>query len=361
MPAYAHRDIVDEDRVGVYHCIARCVRRAFLCGTDRYSGRDFSHRKDWVRDRLRQLAGLFGVEVCDYAVMSNHLHIVLRNRPDLAGQWSDDEVALRCRKIFPHRDELTGDLREPNHHDVAVLTADGNRLATLRSRLASLSWFMRCLCEWVARKANHEDESPGRFWAGRFKSLALLDESAILACSVYVDLNPVRAGFAATPEESPFTSGFDRIRSLAETSAASQSSHDGAALDTSEPPDAWLCELTLRETGVVAVAAHPDGPQPSQSGSTPEPGPTDIGLHKAESRSATPPPATESRLAGSRRDQDGACVREHRIKGFCRSRPESTSCCSIGPAVRSARTSVGRFPTIWLPCWTGWGSIDPTG
>ena len=64
-PTYSRRDIVDEDRVGVYHCIVRCVRRAFLCGTDPYSGRDFSHRKAWVRDRLRQLAGLFGVEVCE--------------------------------------------------------------------------------------------------------------------------------------------------------------------------------------------------------------------------------------------------------------------------------------------------------
>ena len=68
MPAYARRDIVDEDRLGVYHCIARCVRRAFLCGADPYSGRDYSHRKAWIVDRLRQLAGLFGIEVCDYAV-----------------------------------------------------------------------------------------------------------------------------------------------------------------------------------------------------------------------------------------------------------------------------------------------------
>jgi hypothetical protein len=185
MPAYARRDIVDEDRVGVYHCIARCVRRAFLCGTDSYTGRDYSHRKAWVLDRLRQLAGLFGVEVCDYAVMSNHLHLVLRNRPDVARQWSDDEIAIRWRKLFPQRDELTGKPREPDNHDVALLTADADRLAILRSRLASLSWFMRCLCEWVARKANHEEGSFGRFWAGRFRSQPLLDESALLACSVY--------------------------------------------------------------------------------------------------------------------------------------------------------------------------------
>ena len=179
MPAYARRNIVDDDRVGVYHCIARCVRRAFLCGADSYTGRDFSHRKAWVLDRLRELARLFGVEVCDYAVMSNHLHIVLRNRPDVARQWSDDEVAIRWRKLFPQRDELTGEPREPNGHDVAMLTADAGRVALLRSRLASLSWFMRCLCEWVARKANHEEGSFGRFWAGRFKSQPLLDESAL--------------------------------------------------------------------------------------------------------------------------------------------------------------------------------------
>ena len=93
MPTYARGQIVVEDAVGVYHCIARCVRRAFLCGVDPYTGQDYSHRKEWILDRLRELAGLFAIEVCGYSVMSNHLHLVLRNRPDIAGQWSDDEIA----------------------------------------------------------------------------------------------------------------------------------------------------------------------------------------------------------------------------------------------------------------------------
>jgi hypothetical protein len=63
VPASARRDIVDDHRVGVYHCIARCVQRAFLCGIDSYTGRDYSYRKAWVLDRLRHLAGLFGIEV----------------------------------------------------------------------------------------------------------------------------------------------------------------------------------------------------------------------------------------------------------------------------------------------------------
>lgn len=258
MPAYARRDIVDEDRVGVYHCIARCVRRAFLCGTDPYSGRDYSHRKAWIIDRLRQLAGLFGVEVCEYAVMSNHLHLVLRNRPDVVARWSDTEIAFRWRKLFPRRSEVTGEPAEPDEHDVAMLRADAEHLATLRWRLASLSWFMRCLCEWVARAANSEDGCGGRFWAGRFKSQPLLDEAAVLACSVYVDLNPIRAGIATTPEESEFTSGCDRIKSLTECSAGSRSTRAEGSPGVPERPDAWLCELTMQETDVAVATAHAD-------------------------------------------------------------------------------------------------------
>ena len=147
MPTYARRQIVLEDEVGVYHCIARCVRRAFLCGIDPYTGQDFSHRKEWILDRMRELAGLFAIEVCGYSVMSNHLHLVLRNRPDIAEQWSADETALRWCKVFPPRHDATGEPVEPGEHDLAMLTANSERLAELRKRLGNLSWFMRCLCE----------------------------------------------------------------------------------------------------------------------------------------------------------------------------------------------------------------------
>ena len=272
MPTYARRQIVVEDEVGVYHCIARCVRRAFLCGIDPYTEKDYSHRKEWILDRMRELAGLFAIEVCGYSVMSNHLHLVLRNRPDIAEQWSADEIALRWCKVFPPRDDGTGEPIEPGEHDLAMLTANSERLAELRKRLSNLSWFMRCLCENIARASNNEDGSSGRFWAGRFKSVALLDEAAILACSVYVDLNPIRAGLATTPEESAYTSGRDRIRSMLETSSKLTSNDEHSSPEVCNRPDAWLCELTLQETptepaSTTAVsAASPPRESASQAG-----------------------------------------------------------------------------------------------
>jgi hypothetical protein len=101
--------------------------------------------------------------------MSNHLHVVLRHRPDIVQRWPDSEVAFRWRKLFPRRSELTGEQVEPDQYDIAVLTADAEQLATLRARLSSLSWFMRWMCEWIARAANRQDGSAGRFWGGRFK------------------------------------------------------------------------------------------------------------------------------------------------------------------------------------------------
>ena len=214
MPAYARREIVREGEVGVYHCVARCVRRAFLCGRDAHTGQSFEHRKGWIRRRLEELAGIFGIDVCGYAVMDNHLHVIVRTRPDVAAAWSDEEVAGRWWRLFPRRRNEDGTPAEPEPHELAMLVADPKAAAERRRRLGSLSWLMRCLCEPIARRANREDGCTGRFWEGRFKSQALLDEAAVLACSVYVDLNPIRAAVAEKPEDSEFTSAYDRIFAL---------------------------------------------------------------------------------------------------------------------------------------------------
>jgi len=206
-------EIFDPNEVSVMHCINRAVRRAMLCGVDHYSGKSYEHRRDWVKQRLVFLAKHYGIDVLGYAVMGNHLHVILRNRPDVVKSWSDEEVARRIWFLFPKRKDADGKACEPKEHELNMLMASGKVVENYRRRLADISWLMRQLAEHVAVRANKEDECTGRFWEGRFRSQPLLDEAAVLACSAYVDLNPVRAGIAATPEASDFTSVQDRIDS----------------------------------------------------------------------------------------------------------------------------------------------------
>ena len=119
------------------------VRRAFLCGTDEVSGKCFDHRKHRIQDRLEFLAGVFGVDVIGFAVMSNHLHLVLHNRPDVVTGWSDEEVARRLWRLFPGRREPDGSAAEPRKADLLLVTGNAERLAEVRSLMSSVSWFMR--------------------------------------------------------------------------------------------------------------------------------------------------------------------------------------------------------------------------
>jgi hypothetical protein len=201
---------VREGEEGVYHCFTRCVRRAFLYGFDPVSGKDFCHRKAWITDRLRHLAALFAIDVCAYAVMETHHHSILRTRPDIVATWSDHEVARRWLTLFPQRNALKAKLSVEDQ--ICMLLSNPELIAKLRLRLCSLSWFMGQLNEFIARAANKEDNVKGRFFESRFKCQILLDVAAIASCMVYVDLNPIRAGVAPTPEESDFTSIQERIR-----------------------------------------------------------------------------------------------------------------------------------------------------
>ena len=202
------RSKVVTNEEGVYHCISRCVRRAYLCGYDKVSGRSFDHRKKWVLARLKYLCEVFSIEVVGYALMSTHSHTMLRTRPDIQRAWGRREVARRWLKLFPKKD-LTEAEKEERIESMAL---DKKLIAKLRARLGSVSWFMKSLNELIARMANQEDKCKGRFWEGRFKSQRLCSEAAVLSCAVYVDLNPIRAKAATTPENSEFTSAYERIR-----------------------------------------------------------------------------------------------------------------------------------------------------
>jgi REP element-mobilizing transposase RayT len=194
-----------------YHCVSRCVRRAFLCGQDEQTGRSYEHRRDWIVEKLKQLTGVFSISICAYTVMHNHTHTVLKVDRESALNWCDDEVISRWIKLYkpsPIVDRyLSGSKLTKTELDMVA-----EDIEKWRQRLYDISWFMRTLNEGIARKANEEDGCSGRFWEGRFKSQALLDDAALLTCMSYVDLNPIRSKIADRPEASDFTSIQDRIR-----------------------------------------------------------------------------------------------------------------------------------------------------
>ena len=244
MPRVKRTEICAEDEIQAFHLINRCVRRTFLCGKDRRSGKDYSHRKEWIRERLEELAGIVSLDILGFAVLSNHLHVVVRTRPDIVKAWSDDEVALRWWRLFPQRRNENGSPAEPTEFELNAIRSDTSGLKEKRRRLKDISWFMRCLAEPIARRGNKDDRVSGRFWEGRFRAQILLDETAIAACMAYVDLNPIRAGIAATPETSDFTSVKERIEDRATAAEVSTADAQDVRIEHGEKAG-WLAPMAL--------------------------------------------------------------------------------------------------------------------
>lgn len=210
MPGNARGDIVRLGEIGTYHCWSRCVQRAFLCGYDPVTGTDFNYRRAWMEDLLEYQAGVFAVDVGSYNILSNHTHAVLRTRPDIARSWSDEELAWRWKMAWPKW--IDGQwVREPTDREIEQLLARPEKISEIRNNLSSLSWFLARWKEPMARICNAEMETSGHFWEGRYKCRELLDESAVLTCSMYVDLNQIRAGQASSLLESYHSSIRKRI------------------------------------------------------------------------------------------------------------------------------------------------------
>ena len=200
----ARSHLVDESRAGAYHLVSRCVRRGFLCGDQ------WDHRRPWIHDAVREQAAAFALDVLAYAVMANHFHLVVATHPERARDWSSRAVAERWAVAYPRRDD-NGQTLPADPVETERRANDVAWVAKHRARLSSVSWFMKVMKERIARRANREDGCTGSFWQGRFTSVALLDQTAVIACMAYVDLNPIRAKQALTPEASLLTSVFDRI------------------------------------------------------------------------------------------------------------------------------------------------------
>jgi hypothetical protein len=150
--------------------------------------------------------------------MSNHVHVVLHVDVTQVMAWTDNEIVRRWHLL--HKGTLLTQMfaRGDTLSQGQKLTLD-DTIIEYRKRLHDISWLMRNLNEYIAREANKEDDCTGSFWEGRFKSQALLDEAALLACMAYVDLNPIRAKIANTPETSKHTSIQKRLESIKQPAA----------------------------------------------------------------------------------------------------------------------------------------------
>jgi REP element-mobilizing transposase RayT len=214
-------------------------------------GEGFQHRKQWIEERLETLSRCFAVSVCGFAVLDNHLHVLVRLDSDEASSWSAEEVVCRWMTAYPPK-TAKGEQIEISQAWIDYQTKDEKRVDVLRERLASLGWFMKALKEPLARMANREDECKGTFWESRYKSIAILDEEALLATCAYIDLNPVAAGMTATPETSRHTSVRQRVRhakakgKLADLKAAESGSVAGSRAVADVEQDLWLCPVEDR-------------------------------------------------------------------------------------------------------------------
>ena len=291
MPRPNRSEIFDPNVVSINHCVARCVRQEFLLANP--------SRRDWMIDRLKLLCSSFCIDAFALAFLSNHVHLILRNRPDIAKLLTDEEVARCWLTIFPGTAKKTkkkpskkgkkkgsekcvavdaavsannGDSNdrsgqeqfptEPSQASVKALAKDKKKIKTIRIRLSDISWLMRAFCQHVSVRANREDKKKGRFWQGRFFSQPLIDESALLACAVYIELNPVRAGLADSIEGCSHTSILARVKSL-HLEKERQSHADSLQQTTQkidETPDSFLAPVEL------APDCLSDNPQISKNG-----------------------------------------------------------------------------------------------
>jgi hypothetical protein len=295
MARLARVEVFSPDEIAIVHVMNRTVRRCFLMGEDPLTGKNFDHRKSWMEEELQHLAAHFGIDLLCYSILSNHFHLILRSRPDVVAVWDDAEVARRWLMLCPKGPTAENRLEEPGESELDAIRRDPARLQEIRSRLSDISWWMRLLSQKIGRMANQEDGEIGKFWQARYRAVRLLDETAILACAAYVDLNPIRAAMAETIETSDYTSAQQRALAfqqsltvtIPEDKAASSEEREARGVEhgsmsqhlsspkpvsgrTVKPIAKSLCPLSLDESrGELGACVHQSGTRASDKGFLP--------------------------------------------------------------------------------------------
>ena len=211
----ARSQTVFPNEVQILHIYCRLVRRSFLCGFDKLLNKSFDHRKDWLVERLEFSSKIYAIDIITYAILDNHYHIVVRTRPDVVAKMTDEEVVrdiLRLDGDYWYNTD--GSDRKKIRKEINRRLNDKKWLAKARLKLSNISKMMQTINQSIARRANKEDGVKGRFFEARFGHEVLVDVPDVLACALYVDLNPIRASKATTLEDSEYTGAYDRVSDL---------------------------------------------------------------------------------------------------------------------------------------------------
>ncbi|QDV56166.1 hypothetical protein [Rosistilla oblonga] len=257
----ARKYLVDPAVTRWYHCISRCVRQAFLLHED--GNETQCDWRQWIEDRLQKLDANFAISVGGFSVMDNHLHVLCRLDYEVADRWSPQEVVRRWIAVYPPKTLKSNDGNVVRKW-IADHAKDQRRVTQLRDRLKNLGWFMKSLKEPLARLANKADDCHGTFWEARYKSIAILDDAALLSTGVYIDLNPLAAGIASAPEESLHTSIRKRVQHVCEKGekeierlkAARRGSVAASLTAGSMEQDLWLVPIEDRRSVELDEAAR---------------------------------------------------------------------------------------------------------
>jgi REP element-mobilizing transposase RayT len=187
-------------QAGIWHLTSRCVRRQMLLQP--------AGRREWLAERLAAWCGVLAIDLLGYALMGNHVHLVVRTRPDRAQGWSAREVA---RRILATRAIAEGMPSEPSKAAVAAAIEDADVIAEARDQLSHPGVMLRAVKEGFARVVNRAESAAGHVWESRYHDVALIDAGGVLACLAYVDLNPFRDGLVTRPQASEFCSARHRL------------------------------------------------------------------------------------------------------------------------------------------------------
>lgn len=235
----ARSDIYDRTVQGTYHCFNNVVLGLDL----------LRERRVWLENRLATLTSIFAVDVLTFGVLETGYRSIVRNRPDIAGGWDDRKVVERWLLLNSQSLALNP---PPTEDEIELALENRQTVAEWRLRLGDVSWFMKMLNEPMSRAANEEIGSKGHFWRDRFQMQVLTDLEALLACALFVDLNPLRESLAASLEESRFTGLWLRMQTIAEEAREKL----GGVVSRDQWPErlseaGWLLPISIEGDGEI--------------------------------------------------------------------------------------------------------------